>query len=165
MTVRDQPLHPRRGYSSRLSFGSTYFTMLPAYTLMQSSISLWVYPSVLPLHSTVCRWHGNINPLSITYAFRPRLRSRLTLSGRAFLRKPWAFGEGDSHPFYRYSCQHSHFRTVHCSFRYSFSPYATLSLPPTSYNVACRPAVSVVDFSPGTFSARSHSTSELLRTL
>jgi len=28
------------------------------------------------------------NLLSIAYAFRPRLRSRLTLSGRAFLRKP-----------------------------------------------------------------------------
>jgi hypothetical protein len=27
------------------------------------------------------RWYGNINPLSIAYAFRPRLRSRLTLGG------------------------------------------------------------------------------------
>ena len=34
------------------------------------------------------RWYRNINLLSIAYAFRPRLRSRLTLSGRAFLRKP-----------------------------------------------------------------------------
>ena len=34
------------------------------------------------------RWHWNINQLSIAYAFRPRLRSRLTLSGRTFLRKP-----------------------------------------------------------------------------
>ena len=34
------------------------------------------------------RWHWNFNQLSIAYAFRPRLRSRLTLSGRTFLRKP-----------------------------------------------------------------------------
>jgi hypothetical protein len=34
------------------------------------------------------RWYGNINPLSIVYAFRPRLRVRLTLGGMAFPRKP-----------------------------------------------------------------------------
>ena len=32
--------------------------------------------------------YGNVDPLPITYAFRPRLRGRLTLSGVAFLRKP-----------------------------------------------------------------------------
>jgi len=42
-------------------------------------------------------WYGNINPLSIDYASRPRLRSRLTLGGRAFPRNPWTFGGGDSH--------------------------------------------------------------------
>src|SRR5690606_7596959 len=41
-----------------------------------------------PIAQTVHHRHGNINPLSIAYAFRPRLRSRLTLSGRTFLRKP-----------------------------------------------------------------------------
>ena len=46
------------------------------------------YPSVSPLRSNNFRWYGNINPLSIAYAFRPRLRSRLTLRGRTFLRKP-----------------------------------------------------------------------------
>jgi hypothetical protein len=34
------------------------------------------------------RWYGNIDPFSIAYALRPRLRSRLTLSGLTFLRKP-----------------------------------------------------------------------------
>ena len=34
------------------------------------------------------QWYGNIDPFSIAYAFRPRLRSRLTLSGLTFLRKP-----------------------------------------------------------------------------
>jgi hypothetical protein len=43
-------------------------------------------------------WYGNINPLAIDYAFRPRLRSRLTLSRRTLLRNPWTIGGGDSHP-------------------------------------------------------------------
>ena len=42
--------------------------------------------------------YWNINQLSIDYAFRPRLRSRLTLGGLAFPRKPWAFGGRVSHP-------------------------------------------------------------------
>src|SRR5690625_1911452 len=45
------------------------------------------------------RWYRNINLLSIAYAFRPRLMSRLTLSGLALLRKPESFGEGDAHSF------------------------------------------------------------------
>src|SRR5690625_6503040 len=48
----------------------------------------------------ITRWYRNINLLSIAYAFRPQLRPRLTLSGRAFLRNPWAFGERDSHSFF-----------------------------------------------------------------
>src|SRR5437588_287364 len=44
------------------------------------------------------RWYGNINPLCIDYASRPRLSSRLTLGGLAFPRNPWAFGGGVSHP-------------------------------------------------------------------
>ena len=48
------------------------------------------YPILLrpPIAQMVRRWYRNINLLSIAYAYRPRLRSRLTLSGRAFLRKP-----------------------------------------------------------------------------
>src|SRR5699024_11867748 len=54
----------------------------------------------LPIVQMITRWYRNINLLSIAYAFRPQLRSRLTLSGRAFLRNPWAFGERDSHSFF-----------------------------------------------------------------
>src|SRR5690606_39312123 len=60
------------------------------------SLSYCVPPSLI----TIMRWYRNINLLSIAYAFRPRLRSRLTLRGRAFLRKPQAFGERDSHSFF-----------------------------------------------------------------
>ncbi len=52
----------------------------------------------------------NINVVPIDYAFRPRLRGRLTLLRLTLSRNPWTFGEGVSHPLYRYSCQHSHFR-------------------------------------------------------
>ena len=34
------------------------------------------------------KWYRNIDLFSIAYAFRPRLRIRLTLSGLTFLRKP-----------------------------------------------------------------------------
>ena len=46
------------------------------------------YPSVSPLRSNDFRWYRNINLLSIAYSVRSRLRPRLTLSGRTFLRKP-----------------------------------------------------------------------------
>jgi hypothetical protein len=42
--------------------------------------------------------YGNINPLSIDYACRPRLRPRLTLGGTAWPRNPWSSGGRDSHP-------------------------------------------------------------------
>src|SRR5882757_5395894 len=57
--------------------------------------------------------YGNINPLSIDYACRPRLRSRLTLGGLAWPRNPWSFGGQGSHLPYRYSCLHSHSHTLH----------------------------------------------------
>ncbi len=55
----------------------------------------------------------NINVIPIDYAFRPRLRGRLTLLRLTLSRNPWTFGEGVSHPLYRYSCQHSHFPYLH----------------------------------------------------
>ena len=55
----------------------------------------------------------NINLIPIDYAFRPRLRGRLTLLRLALSRNPWTFGESVSHTLYRYSCQHSHFRSLH----------------------------------------------------
>ncbi len=41
-----------------------------------------------PIGQTMFRRYRNINLLSIDYAFRPRLRDRLTLSGLTLLRKP-----------------------------------------------------------------------------
>ena len=52
----------------------------------------------------------------------------------------------------RYSCQHSHFCNLHCSFRYSFN--ACRTLPYHSQSLLWLPVASVVSFSPVTFSAQ-----------
>ncbi len=55
----------------------------------------------------------NINLVPIDYAFRPRLRGRLTLLRLALSRKPWTFGDRISHPVCRYSCHHIRFCSLH----------------------------------------------------
>ena len=72
-----------------------------------------------PSQSVTSSWPRNINLVPIVYAFRPRLRGRLTLLRLALSRNPWTFGDRVSHPVYRYSCQHSHFRSLH---RMPYSP-------------------------------------------
>ena len=61
----------------------------------------------LPLRSVTTTWPRNINLVPIDYAFRPRLRGRLTLLRLALSRNPWTFGESVSHTLCRYSCHHS----------------------------------------------------------
>ena len=63
--------------------------------------------------SVTTHWPRNIHLVPIDYAFRPRLRGRLTLRRLTLRRNPWTFGEGVSHTLYRYSCQHSHFPYLH----------------------------------------------------
>ena len=46
------------------------------------------YPSPSPRRSNARQRYGNIDPLCIGYAFRPRLSSRLTLGGLALPRNP-----------------------------------------------------------------------------
>ena len=60
--------------------------------------------------SVTTRWPTNINVVPIDYAFRPRLRGRLTLRRLTLRRNPWTFGDSVFHTVCRYSCQHSHFR-------------------------------------------------------
>ena len=48
-------------------------------------------------HSSVIRQYRNFNLLSISYAFQPRLRSRLTQGRSALPWNPWIFGHEDSH--------------------------------------------------------------------
>src|SRR6202050_5030846 len=108
------------------------------------------------------RGYGNINPLSIDYACRPRLRSRLTLGGLACPRNPWSIGGRASHsPFATPSCLLTHAASTAGSPR-CFTRCMTLSYPPTQSVSA---AASAACLSPVTLSARNHLTSELLRTL
>src|SRR5437899_10375888 len=69
---------------------------------------------------------GILNLLSIVYALRPRLRSRLTLRGQPFPRKPWVYGGQESNLSYRYSCLHSPFLTLHRNFHPGFDALRTL---------------------------------------
>src|SRR4051794_35141713 len=71
----------------------------------------------------------NINRLPIGCAFRPRLRSRLTLGGLTFPRKPCAFGGWASHPSDRYSFRHNHSSTLHRSSRSGFAAVDDALLP------------------------------------
>src|SRR5262245_12811328 len=83
--------------ASKRRGGFTNHDWLRAYprtTIAWVPFPFLVTPSVI----ADATWYGNINPLAIGYAFRPRLRSRLTLSRRTLLRKPWTIGGEDSHP-------------------------------------------------------------------
>ena len=96
-------------------------------------------------------WPRNINLVPIDYAFQPRLRGRLTLRGLALRRNPWTFGDSVSHTVYRYSCQHSHFRYLQQTSRFTFAGLRNAPLPPIPKD---RLAASVHGLSPGTSSAQ-----------
>ena len=118
-----------------------------------------------PISQMTTTWYRNINLLAIDYAFRPRLRSRLTLSRRTLLRKPWTIGGGDSHPSF---VTHAGILTSEAStagFPRRFARFRTLSYRVRDPEGSRTPVASVVSLSPVTFSAPEHLTSELLRTL
>src|ERR1700752_2251337 len=92
-------------------------------------LSFSVPPSLITHH----RWCRNINLLSIAYAFRPRLRDRLTLSRLTLPRKPWTFGVPVSHRHYRYSCLHKPFQDLQWSLRSTFTGDWNAPLPPDQH--------------------------------
>ena len=101
MAVRDQPLHLNRLAITPQGLNTpTDFPVGAPYMLRRGQPTpRMAYPSASPHHVfIVTRWCWNIYQLSIAYASRPRLRSRLTLGGLAFPRKPWVYGGRVSHP-------------------------------------------------------------------
>jgi len=124
--VRDSPA--KRQLASHLRLCSPAFdraapTCLPQDDHHLGSLSL---PRP-PIGQTEATWYRNINLFAIDYAFRPRLRSRLTLSRRTLLRNPWAIGGGDSHPSF---VTHAGILTSQAStagFRRRFTALGTLS--------------------------------------
>ncbi len=165
---------PKNGYPFFQSYGvnlpSSFNTVLSSALVCSTSppVSVWgtVYKLELfpgtPSPPTQSNKHErytvfvtssrprNINLVPIDYGFRPRLRGRLTLRGLALRRKPWTFGDRVSHPVYRYSCQHSHFRYLQHTSRCAFTGLRNAPLP----RVRDTPAASVHGLSPGTFSAQ-----------
>src|SRR5688500_12192111 len=76
------------------------------------------------------RGYGNINPLSIDYACRPRLRSRLTLGRLAWPRNPWSSGGGGSHsPLATHACILTRVAST-AGFLRRFARHTTLPYPP-----------------------------------
>jgi len=102
-------------------------------------------------HPSLPCWPTNINVVPIDYAFRPRLRDRLTLRRLTLRRNPWTFGDTVFHSVCRYSCQHSHFRCLQEPSRVSLHQ-------PTERSATARlkdePKASAHGLSPGTSSAQ-----------
>ena len=129
-----------------------------SYTLQRaypSARGAFTSPSLLRI-SSGC-W--NINQLSIGFALRLILRTRLTLNRLSLFRKPWSSGEGVSHPLYRYLCLHLLFRTLQRRSRDTFgadrnAPLPISRIPGLRYDAYTRSS-----------SMQHRSTSELLRTL
>lgn len=127
----------------------------------------WLAPWIR--HWARIHGYGNINPLSIDYACRPRLRSRLTLGGLTWPRNPWSFGGRVSHSsFATHACILT--RTASTT-RSPCDFHGCTTLPYPSQLLARKQdkcwnaAASAVYLSPATLSAQDHLTSELLRTL
>src|SRR5258708_38597810 len=96
------------------------------------------------------RWPTNINVVPIDYAFRPRLRDRLTLRRLTLRRNPWTFGDSVFHTVCRYSCQHSHFCSLQEPSRVSLRGRQNAPLPRA---LACTPKASARGLIPTSFSA------------
>ncbi len=106
--------------------------------------------------------YGNLNPLSIAFACALRLRPDLPYADQ---RSVGNLGLSVSWILTRIVATHAGILTS----QRSITTRVVTSLPwqrsPTVLPLLERPAASVVDFSPVTFSAQDSSTSELLRTL
>ena len=78
-----------------MAYGGGFASLLPA-----ALAPVFPFPAPAPFlrpRSSVTMQCWNLNQLSIDYAFRPRLRPRLTQGRSALPWKPWIFGLEDSH--------------------------------------------------------------------
>ena len=72
---------------------------------------------------------GMLTPFPSATALALALGARLTLRGLTLRRNPWTFGVRVSHPHWRYSCQHSHFRCLQHRSRGTFTGLRNAPLP------------------------------------
>ena len=90
------------------------------------------------LRPRVTPWgsNGMLTVSAIVLAVRLRLRTRLTLIRLALIRKPWSFGEGASHPLYRYLYLHLLFHTLQNGSRRAFNAEWNAPLPIIADSIA-----------------------------
>ena len=132
------------------SFSRLLLSMLP-YSIFGPLRPGLPTPGSCPSKVSLCLnlWRlRNLHRMCIDYAFRPRLRSRLTQGGRTFPWNPWSIGVWDSHP---HLATHANILTS----MQSTCPYghasSRIESSPTHHNDA---VASVVSFSPGNFRRR-----------
>ena len=139
-------------------FGSLHITartFVCGFASTPSPLLVPVFPFLahaflLRPHSSDHMWYRNLNLLSIGYASRPLLRSRLTQGRSALPWNPWIFGRKDSHlPLATHSGILSSMQST--------APYGTASsrMQCSSTNLLLDSLVSVVRFSPGHFRRRT----------
>ena len=122
------------GFSRHMACVLRYFFFAPLHDFgLMDGFSFPSPPSLAPVfpfpayahlmrpHSSVMMQYRNLHLLSIGYASRPLLRSRLPQGRSALPWNPWIFGLGDSHP---HLATHSGILSSQCS----TAPYSTASL-------------------------------------
>ena len=120
--------------------------------------------TLTPNGALINRWYRNINLFSITYAFRPRLRDRLTLGRLTLPEETLGFRRAGFSP--ALSLLMSAWSLLSCPAFLTVDLQPEQNAPlPIFFSREKNPVASVVCFSPVTFSAQTHSTSELLRFL
>jgi hypothetical protein len=97
------------------------FAYPSAYALQRTSVSARILRFCVTPYVSAFGRYGNVDPFSIAYAFRPQLRSRLTLIRLTLIRNPWAYGGQVSRLSYRYSYLHLLFQKLHLTSRLGFS--------------------------------------------
>ena len=80
-------------------------------------------------HVALTASNGILTVSSIGLALRLILRYRLTPGRLTSPGKPWSYGEGASHPLYRYLCLHLLFQTLHGGSRRIFYAERNAPLP------------------------------------
>ena len=78
------------------------------------------------LHIARAASAGILTGSSICLAFRLIIRIRLTPGRLTSPGNPWSYGEGESHPLYRYLCLHLLFHTLQDNLRTPFDTYGML---------------------------------------
>ena len=126
----------RDGLPSCVTPSLAYDQPPPTPATTASSEELAAARAQAGLGSALARTHryGTINPLSIDYACRPRLRSRLTQGGTAWPWNPWSSGGEDSHfPCATHACILTRATSTTPS-QGGFTGGATLPYPPPPLN-------------------------------